>query len=152
MLLLCAANLPYSSGTTAYPRTPTVRSLGFANCLISSYQRIPQRELVEDCSLEHGIDFRALNKCASRQVDDDDGDDGRNGSTGPDDVSGLALLRKSFKRSEKLGITTSCTIRVDDQIWCIRDDGKWKNCTKGGTGMDVSVLVHEIEALWKARN
>lgn len=103
---------------------------------------------MEDCSLEHGIDFDAINKCASKQFDDDD--DGGNGSTEPGDVSGLSLLRRSFKRSERLGVAKSCTIRVDDQTWCVRDNGEWKNCAEGGS--DVSVLAQVVQDLWKARN
>lgn len=44
---------------------------------------IPQRELVEDCALEHAIDFEKLNDCAAK-----------------DDVAiGMAMLRESVQRS-----------------------------------------------------
>ncbi|KAF4631914.1 hypothetical protein G7Y89_g6219 [Cudoniella acicularis] len=40
--------------------------LGFTMCLTRDYQDIPQRSLVEDCALEHGIEFEKLNECASK--------------------------------------------------------------------------------------
>ncbi len=41
-------------------------SLGFTMCLTRDYKSIPQRELVEACALEHGMDIKTLNECASR--------------------------------------------------------------------------------------
>ncbi len=38
-------------------------------CLTREYQKTPERALLEDCALEHGIDFERLNKCTT----DDDG-------------------------------------------------------------------------------
>ncbi|KAI2468948.1 hypothetical protein F4781DRAFT_431921 [Annulohypoxylon bovei var. microspora] len=40
--------------------------LGFTMCLTKDYKMIPQRELVEDCALEHAIDFEKLNECATK--------------------------------------------------------------------------------------
>ncbi|KAI8946069.1 hypothetical protein F4801DRAFT_583769 [Xylaria longipes] len=57
--------------------------LGFTMCLTRDYPAIPQRELVEDCALEHAVDFEKLNECATR-------DDG---------AFGMAMLRESVKRS-----------------------------------------------------
>ncbi|KAI1465752.1 uncharacterized protein F4812DRAFT_110578 [Daldinia caldariorum] len=70
---LCARNL--------YP-DPKIH-LGFTMCLTKDYKMIPQRELVEDCALEHAIDFEKLNDCAAR-------DDG---------AIGMAMLRESVQRS-----------------------------------------------------
>ena len=47
------------------------------------YKLIPQRELVEDCALEHAIDFEKLNECAAK-------DDG---------AFGIAMLRGSVQRT-----------------------------------------------------
>jgi hypothetical protein len=153
MLMLCAANLPFPPPTDesllppAYPRTPIIRSLGFANCLINDYAKIPDREFIHQCAMEHGIDFDSLNKCASQQNDDPgDGDDG-----GPP-LSGIALLRESAVRGAKLGVKTSCTVRLDDAFWCIRDNNEWKNCSQNGEGSNPSVLVDQVEKLWKERN
>jgi len=147
MIMLCAANLPFPSSKNGdnNPLIPTIRSLGFANCMVGSYERIPRRALVESCALEHGISFDALNRCASQQ-DDSDGDDA------PDDPSGISLLRKSVIHSEDLGVKTSCTVRLDEQVWCVRDNGVWKDCAKGGAGSQVEALVEEVSRLYKQRN
>ncbi|GMF67892.1 unnamed protein product [Aspergillus oryzae] len=121
---------------------PTIRSLGFANCLVGQYEDIPDRTLVQNCALQHGIDFESLNSCVSRQEDDP-----TNG-----DLSGLALLRQSAVHSADLEVHTSCTVRLDDSVWCVRDDGEWKNCAKEGKGSQVSTLVEEIERLWDEKN
>ncbi|KAI5291325.1 hypothetical protein KEM54_005368 [Ascosphaera aggregata] len=173
ILMLCAANLPVwddvsklanddnnedddedededdseSSHKLDYPKTSVIRSLGFANCLMHSYEDIPQRELVKSCALEHGIDFEALNRCASRQIDDPD-----EPIDNPDEVSGLALLKKSFRHSAKLGIDTSCTVRVDEEKWCIRNDGRWVQCGRNGKNSQVTSLVDHISALYDKRN
>lgn len=70
---LCAAHL--------YPDVKI--HLGFVMCLERDYKEIPQRSLVEDCALEHAIDFDKLNDCATQ-------DDG---------ALGISMLRQSIKRS-----------------------------------------------------
>lgn len=119
MLSLCAKYL--------FPNQ-TIISLGFTNCLIASYSRIADRELVESCALEHGIDFEALNDCVS--------EDGR----------GIDLLRDSIERSEAADVKRSCTVRVNGTQWCIRDGGKWKGCDQGHEPND---LVSEIVRLYE---
>lgn len=150
MLILCAANLPFPPTAddtllpSTYPRTPIIRSLGFANCLISDFSRIPQREFIHQCALDHGIDFDALNQCASQQNDElDDG----NGNPPP---SGIALLRNDAIRNEKLGVKISCTVRLDENVWCVHDGGEWKDCVKNGE--EPSVLIDKVKQLWKERN
>jgi hypothetical protein len=107
-------------------------------CLTRDYQNIPQRSLIEDCALEHAIDFDLLNDCATK-------DDG---------AFGVGMLRESVRRTADVrftstyssthlfpsniprsffqaGVTKSCTIRLDNQIYCIRDDGEWVDCPHG---------------------
>lgn len=154
VLILCAINLPDPQLSQSpspplspeSPRIPTIRSLGFANCLIASYERIPDRALVEECAFEHGIDFDALNDCASQQEDDLDHVYGKR------PLSGLALLRRSALHNEELDISTSCTVRLDESVWCVRDGGVWKDCAHGGRGSEVPVLVDEVEKRWRERN
>ncbi len=86
MLELCAAAL--------YPDAKL--HLGFALCLARDYARIPARDLVEDCALEHALDFARLNACVSRA----------------DGSHALALLRRSFERSARAGVRTSCTVSI----------------------------------------
>ncbi|KAF2148976.1 hypothetical protein K461DRAFT_297450 [Myriangium duriaei CBS 260.36] len=121
ILELCAADL--------YP-DPKIY-LGFTMCMTRQYSDIPSRSLVKDCALEHGISFDALNDCAS---DDHLG-------------KGMDLLRTSVERSHNASVGTSCTVRLDDKVWCVRDDGEWKDCP-GGT--KVKDLVGEVKKLWNA--
>ncbi|KAF2861718.1 hypothetical protein K470DRAFT_214158 [Piedraia hortae CBS 480.64] len=118
ILELCAAEM--------YP-TPRIY-LGFAMCLSKRLREIPERGLIENCALEHGISFESLNECSTR----DDGE------------FGLELLRKSFERSESAGVRTSCTVRLQDKVRCVRDRGRWKNCPASA---DPRVLVRDIRAL-----
>jgi len=73
---LCAAQL--------YPDPKTY--LGFTMCITRDYKSIPMRSLIEDCSLEHAIDFQKLNECVSK-------DDGGYGT---------GLLRESVRRSAQV--------------------------------------------------
>lgn len=151
MLMLCAANLPFpptndnSLLPQSYPRTPVIRSLGFANCLTTDYPRIPDREFVQQCALQHGIDFDALNSCASQQ-DDDAGLTPYEATP----LSGLALLRQSALRGEALGVKTSCTVRVNETVWCVHDNNQWKDCAENG--QNPKVLADEITRLWEESN
>ena len=120
MLALCGIDL--------YPKDPIIY-LGFSNCMISSYSKIPSRDLIESCALEHGINFDALNACISEEG------------------KGLDLLKSSVERSEAAGVTKSCTVRVDREMWCIRDGGEWKDCSQGSDSKD---LVKAIEGLFSA--
>lgn len=76
ILELCAASL--------YP-DPKIY-LGFTMCLSKNYKEIPERSLVEDCALEHGMDFESLNECGVR-------DDGG---------FGVGMLRDSVRRSTQV--------------------------------------------------
>ena len=118
MISLCAIEL--------YPTNPVIY-LGFTTCLILSYAKIPARELVESCALEHGIAFEDLNGCVSEEG------------------KGLDLLKASVERSEGAGVKRSCTVRVDGKQWCVRDGGEWKNCENGS---DPKSLIDEVERLY----
>lgn len=72
---LCAAYL--------YPK-PRIY-LGFVMCLTRDYDEIPEEELVQDCALEHGVDFDKLNACSSS-----------------DDGFGIGMLRESVTRSKEV--------------------------------------------------
>ncbi|KAK0276428.1 hypothetical protein LTR91_000479 [Friedmanniomyces endolithicus] len=112
---LCAANL--------YP-DPQVY-LGFVMCMTRDYEDIPDRSLVEDCALEHGISMARLNKCAI----DDDG------------AVGMDMLKASFNRSSNAGVEKSCTVRLNGHVRCVRDNGTWTDCEGGSTATD---LVHDV--------
>ena len=115
MFALCAQDL--------FPDDAKVY-LGFTNCIISTYKDIPSRSLLEQCALEHGINFDKLNNCAS------------------DNGYAEELLRASVIRGEEAGVTRSCTVRVDEEQWCVFDNGQWKGCK---TDSSVESLVDEIK-------
>lgn len=121
IIQLCAANV--------YP-DPKIY-LGFANCMTSDYKQIPDRELVENCALEFGVDFHKLNACIS------------------DEGEGIDLLRASAERSRHNNVTKSCTVRLAGKIRCIRDGGEWYDCPGGS---DVSDLVDDIKDLYDDLN
>lgn len=83
----CLGNIIELCARELYP-DPKI-SLGFVMCLTRDYKNIPERTLVEDCALEHAMDIRKLNECATR-------DDG---------AHGLELLRNSAQHSADV-----CTI------------------------------------------
>lgn len=114
---LCAAKL--------YP-DPKIY-LGFTMCLSRNYKDIPQKELIEDCSLEHGISMSRLNDCAVDQ----------------DGTPAVEMLQDSFKRSADADVRTSCTVRVDGETFCIRDDGEWKDCKNGSKASDLVAAINE---------
>ncbi|KAH8900047.1 hypothetical protein GQ53DRAFT_816078 [Thozetella sp. PMI_491] len=80
----CLGNIIQLCALTLYP-DPKIY-LGFTMCLMRNYHDIPQRSLIEDCALEHAINFDKLNECATR-------DDG---------AFGIGLLRDSVKRSSEV--------------------------------------------------
>ncbi|GKT93329.1 gamma interferon inducible lysosomal thiol reductase [Colletotrichum tofieldiae] len=117
---LCAAHL--------YP-DPKI-NLGFTMCLTREYSAIPDRTLVEDCALEHAIDIKALNDCAT----EDDGG------------FGVGMLRDSVRRSKNAGVTKSCTVRLNEEFYCIRDDGQWKDCPHGSGVNDLVIAIEKLLA------
>lgn len=146
----CLGNIIELCARELYP-DPMI-SLGFIMCLTKEYKMIPDRTLVEDCALEHAVDFQSLNRCAT-----------------PDEGGhGLELLRASVQRTAQVSrpppnpssplrgsradpgtlppqanVTTSCTIRLDDQIYCIRDGGEWKDCPRGPGVDDLVAAIQE---------
>ncbi|KAI5463265.1 hypothetical protein BGZ63DRAFT_353283 [Mariannaea sp. PMI_226] len=122
----CMGNIIELCARELYP-DPKI-SLGFVMCLTRDYESIPQRALVEDCALEHAIDFQALNECATK-------DDG---------AYGLSLLRNSIKRTADAGVTKSCTIRLNNEIYCIRDDEEWIDCPSGPGVNDLIIAIEKL--------
>ncbi|OHE91460.1 hypothetical protein CORC01_13232 [Colletotrichum orchidophilum] len=77
----CMGNIIELCAIHLYP-DPKI-NLGFTMCLSREYSAIPDRTLVEDCALEHAIDIKALDDCATQ-------DDGG---------FGVGMLRDSVRRS-----------------------------------------------------
>ena len=99
--------------------------------MAQDYKDIPQLSLVEDCALEHGMDFQKLNECALR-------DDGG---------FGVDMLRDSVRRSTQAGVTKSCTVRLNEEIYCVRHGGEWTDCPNGP---GINDLVIAIEKLYRS--
>ncbi|KAF7845907.1 hypothetical protein BT93_L0116 [Corymbia citriodora subsp. variegata] len=119
----CLGNILELCAAKTYP-DPKIY-LGFTMCLSRNFSDIPNQELAQDCALEHGISFEKLNQCVSA-------DDGQRG---------VDMLRDSVLRSAEKNVTKSCTVRIDDKEWCIRDGGEWVDCAGGHEPKD---LVEEI--------
>ncbi|KAI5843044.1 hypothetical protein DFP73DRAFT_573834 [Morchella snyderi] len=115
---LCAARL--------YPDT----YFPFSLCLLHDYARLPAQDFIESCASKHDIPFEEINECIS--------------SLDPD--GGMAMLASSVDRSRSAGVATSCTVRVEEKVWCVRDGGKWRDCD-GGSG--VNDLVREVEERYR---
>lgn len=98
-------------------------------CLSRDYKDIPKRDLVQDCALEHGLDFGTLNDCMSKE----------------DGAYGMHMLRTSVQRSADLNVTKSCTVRLNNKERCIRDGGEWTDCDEGSTPKD---LIRDINRLY----
>lgn len=77
------------------------------------------------------MSFEKLNDCMSK-------DDG---------AYGMGMLRDSVTRSAKLGVSTSCTVRLNGKTRCVRDGGEWSHCEDGSEPED---LVKDIKKLYKA--
>ncbi|KAI9836655.1 MAG: hypothetical protein M1819_001289 [Sarea resinae] len=127
----CLGNILELCAATIYPDPKYY--LGFTMCLSNEYARIPGRDLVSDCALEHGMSFAELNECASA-------DSG---------AQGVDLLRKSVERSQEAGVKKSCTVRLDGEVRCVRDGGVWYDCEGGEEWGD---LVKDVERLYERYN
>ncbi|KAL6710038.1 hypothetical protein ACN47E_009829 [Coniothyrium glycines] len=123
----CLGNIVMLCAASEYPDPKLY--LGFSNCLINDYQEIPSKSLIQDCALEHGIDFDTLNECMSKESG----------------AYGMGLLRDSVQHSKDVGVETSCTIRLDNKVRCVYDDGQWKDCLDGDKPED---LIRDIERLY----
>lgn len=126
----CLSNALHLCAMRLYP-APSV-FLPFSLCLIHNYTLLPSQEFIESCAEKHDISFDKLNECIS--------------SLEPD--GGLELLRKSVERSRDVGAEVSCTVRVEEEVWCVRDGGKWKHCREGKKPED---LVRKVRELHKKR-
>ncbi|KAA8570824.1 hypothetical protein MFRU_011g01180 [Monilinia fructicola] len=122
----CMGNILELCSASLYP-DPKIY-LGFTMCLTRDYKDIPDRSLVEDCALEHGMDFDKLNACT---VQDDGG-------------YGMGMLRDSVRRSTEAGVTKSCTVRLNEEIFCIRDGRKWTDCPGGSEPNDLILAVEKL--------
>ncbi|KAF1936480.1 hypothetical protein EJ02DRAFT_459503 [Clathrospora elynae] len=123
----CLGDITMLCAASSYPDPKLY--LGFTNCLTADYAEIPSKALIQDCALEHGLDFDVLNDCMSKD-------------TG---AYGMGLLRDSVEHSKDVGVDTSCTIRLDNKVRCVFAGGEWQDCDDGERPED---LIHDIERLY----
>ncbi|KAI1185726.1 hypothetical protein F5B17DRAFT_445491 [Nemania serpens] len=118
---LCAQEL--------YPDPRTL--VGFVECLTADFERIPDRAFYEACASENSVDLRSIDQCTAK----DDGEYGRK------------LLLESVQHTKDVGVRISGTVRLNEEIYCIRDKGRWIDCPNGAS---VDNLVGAIEELHNA--
>lgn len=41
------------------------------------------------------------------------------------------------------GVTKSCTVRLNEEIYCIRDGGQWKDCPHGAGVNDLVIAIEK---------
>lgn len=46
--------------------------------------------------------------------------------------------------SPQVNATFSCTIRLNEEVYCIRDDGEWKDCPHGSSVNDLVLSVEKL--------
>lgn len=46
--------------------------------------------------------------------------------------------------SVQAGVTKSCTVRLNNEIYCIRDGGKWTTCPSGPSVNDLVIAVEKL--------
>lgn len=138
--------------------------VGFVECLTADFERIPDRAFYEECASKHSIDLEAVDRCVAR----DGGEYGykllRESVQRSIDVSErslpsvvaddnslcyycLFIMYKLTSLAEKVGARISGTIRLNEEIYCIRDKGVWRDCPNGAS---VDDLVNAIEQLHNA--
>jgi hypothetical protein len=117
MLHLCAAKLT----------APSLDYLPFSRALLEEYGKVTDQDFIKSAAEKAGIDFDELNRCVS--------------NIGPG--GGMDLLVTSVERTEEAGVKKSCTVRVEGEVVCVRDDGQWKDCPHGSGVKDLVRLVKE---------
>jgi len=128
----CLGNIIELCAAKQYP-DPKIY-LGFTMCMARDFEEIPEKQLVQDCALEHGISMEKLNDCTVNE----------------DGALSVDMLKESFNRSETAGVTKSCTVRLNNKIRCIRDGGEWKDCDGGSSAKDLVADINaESKKLWQ---
>ena len=56
------------------------------------------------------------------------------------------MLRRSVEHSADVGVRTSCTVRVEGRVRCVRDGGEWRDCEGGSRVED---LVRDLSRLYE---
>ncbi|KAF9259491.1 hypothetical protein L218DRAFT_908181 [Marasmius fiardii PR-910] len=110
----------------------------FVNC--NNFQgrnKIGTPEVATKCAKSAGLDWdgSGIGECVGPDAN----------GTG---AEGVALLKESVKLGKQMGLTTSCTVVINNQKVCIHD-GTWKECENGHT---VNDFIRQINAEYDKLN
>ena len=100
------------------PRPLTLQYLNFTSCQAQSYRAVPTN--ADSCAKQTGFDATKLQSCVTSV--------------------GQQLLLDSVTYSRSRNQSVSCTILVQDQLWCQRDS-TWKQCNEGTDGDSLITAV-----------
>jgi hypothetical protein len=56
----------------------------------------------------------------------------------------INYLRTNLIAIVQVGVTTSCTIRLNDEVYCVRDGGEWKDCPHGSGVNDLVIAIEKL--------
>ena len=48
-------------------------------------------------------------------------------------------------RRGQASVTKSCTVRLDNEVYCIRDGGEWKDCPSGPGVNDLIIKIEKLQ-------
>ena len=87
----------------------SLQYLNFTTCQSASYRDVPNNAAA--CAKQSGFDLTQLQACV--------------------DSVGQQLLYESAAYSRQRNQSVSCTVLLDNDMWCVRDGGQWKQCSGG---------------------
>ncbi|RUS17327.1 hypothetical protein BC937DRAFT_90117 [Endogone sp. FLAS-F59071] len=116
----CLGNVQELCFRSVYPNSQDWFS--FITCLNQNYQRIGSDGYAERCARKLKKDYTPVEECVHS------GD-------------GAALLKASILQTQSKGISTSCTIFIDNKLRCVHDQD-WKDCDGGH---EIDDFVRDIE-------
>jgi len=100
-------------------RPLSLQYLNFTTCQAASYRDVPNNGAA--CAQKTGFDADKLQSCVSSV--------------------GQQLLFDSVNYSRSRNQSVSCTLLVEDALWCIRDGSTWKQCSEGTDGPSLITAV-----------
>eukprot|EP00128_Syssomonas_multiformis_P005794 Colp12_sorted_trinity150504_noHs@10499 len=115
----CTGNMQQLCVQKHYPEN--LAFFDFAVCESKSYSSIPSNG--EDCANALSMDFKSIDECVN------------NGE-------GASLLEESIKITQAAGVRSSCTVNVDNTLFCIHD-GVWRSCSRGSSPESLIQVVCE---------
>jgi len=117
----CTGNIQQLCFARAFPEQKTWWN--FVQCQnYGPTSRIGDEVVAERCARTVGKDWADVRPCVEGE-------------------RGTSLLKASVRLAEHMGIEKSCSIFIDNELVCIRDNGQWKECP---AGHDTADFVQQI--------